>query len=289
MANRAHHINCGTLRPAAERLVGGRGKVFGRGHLVCHCLLVETKDSGLVLVDTGFGTADVAHPERFQRMFRWLGAPVFDGEETAVAHVRRLGYKPSDVRHIVMTHLDLDHSGGLEDFPKARVHVHALEHRAAMARKSSADRRRYLPAHFAHGPDFATYQDAGATWFGFAAVRPLEGLGDAFALVPLAGHTRGHSGVVVRKADGWLLHAGDMYYFQDELLAEPQCPIGLRVFQGVMQAQRSVRLGNLARLRQLAVEHGDEVEIFCAHDPADFHRQAKPSAKTATGGPTIVG
>ncbi|MFD0510570.1 MBL fold metallo-hydrolase [Streptomyces aureus] len=31
-----------------------------------------------------------------------------------------LGYAVDDVRHIVLTHLDLDHAGGLPDFPRAR-------------------------------------------------------------------------------------------------------------------------------------------------------------------------
>lgn len=37
--------------------------------------------------------------------------------------IRRLGYAASDVCHIVLTELDFDHAGGLEDFPDARVHV----------------------------------------------------------------------------------------------------------------------------------------------------------------------
>ena len=46
-AMRVHHLNCGTMNP----------HVIGR--IVCHVLLCET-DAGLVLVDTGFGLADVA-------------------------------------------------------------------------------------------------------------------------------------------------------------------------------------------------------------------------------------
>jgi len=56
------------------------------------------------------------------------------------------GYDPADVTDIVLTHLGLDHSGGLPDLPAARVHVHDAEYRAAMAVSSA------LPAHTVRVP-----------------------------------------------------------------------------------------------------------------------------------------
>ena len=41
--------------------------------------------------------------------------------------------QPGDVRHVLLTHLDRDHAGGIPDFPKARVHVHRKEHEMAVA------------------------------------------------------------------------------------------------------------------------------------------------------------
>lgn len=37
-----------------------------------------------------------------------------------------------------------------------------------------------------------------------------------------------------------------------------------------MEVDRRARLANQARLRQLARGHGDEVRMFCAHDPVEF-------------------
>ena len=34
-----------------------------------------------------------------------------DPAETAVQQVKALGYSPSDVRHVLLTHLDRDHAG----------------------------------------------------------------------------------------------------------------------------------------------------------------------------------
>ncbi len=46
------------------------------------------------------------------------------------------------MRHIVLTHLDVDHAGGLPDFPDARVHVFAREHET-MLDPPRRERRRY--------------------------------------------------------------------------------------------------------------------------------------------------
>ena len=59
---RIHHLNCGTCCPAGGRLFDGTSD-GPLGHLVCHCLLIES-DAGLILIDTGFGTRDIDHPRR---------------------------------------------------------------------------------------------------------------------------------------------------------------------------------------------------------------------------------
>ena len=117
-----HHLNCGSMCPYGARLIAGEGGL-GPTPIVCHCLLIETADS-LVLVDTGLGLDDAARPHRR------LGAPFVVAfrvqatrEEAAIEQIRARGLDPGDVRHIVVTHLDLDHAGGLPDFPAAEVHL----------------------------------------------------------------------------------------------------------------------------------------------------------------------
>ena len=271
---RVHHLNCGTCCPVGGRLFDGRSDRL-HGVLVCHCLLIET-DRGLVLVDTGYGANDVAHPERrLAKFFIGLNDPQLRQEETAVAQVRALGFDPADVRHIVVTHLDFDHAGGLQDFPNAAVHVTAKEKEVADTGTGGAfvGDRRYRQQQWDGVDDWRLYPlSGGEPWFGFDAVRDLDGLPPEILLVPLAGHTWGHSGVAIQEDGGkWLLYAADAYFFRGEVGAGAyECPPGLRGYQRLMNVDAAARLANQQRLRRLSQEHGDEVRMFCAHDVVEF-------------------
>jgi glyoxylase-like metal-dependent hydrolase (beta-lactamase superfamily II) len=245
--------------------------------MVCHCLLVEGGD-GLVLVDTGLGTADVEQPrERLGRGFLVATRPRLDREQTALAHVERLGFKRQDVRHIVPTHLDLDHAGGLSDFPEASVHVFEPELRAATERKTLGERNRYRASQLAHGPRWVQYAFEGDRWLGFERVKVI---GDDIALVPLVGHTRGHCGVAVRDGRGWLLHAGDAYFFHGEVdPSRPRSTPGLALFQRLAAIDNRTRLQNQARLRHLVRHHGADVQVFSAHDPVELEAFAGIAAE----------
>lgn len=268
---RVQHINGGSMRFPGGRYYDGQPGYLRRTETVCHCLVIET-EVGLVLVDSGLGTNVVANAGR------WLGPgarlmfdPPRDFEKTAVGELERLGYTPSDVTHVVLTHLDADHSGGLADFPDALVHVYAIEHAAAMSRHTLRERLRYRPVQFAHGPRWSTYAEFGERWFGFDAVRQLEGLPPEILLVPLIGHTAGHAGVAVDTGSGWLLHAGDAYFFAGEMdPAGVRCTRGLEKHQSMWNADKGARLHNRSRLRQLVRDHADEVRVFSAHNPTEL-------------------
>ncbi len=204
MSLKVHHLSCGTMCPRGAYFVHGSGSIFGRARIVCHVMLVETND-GLALVDTGIGLQDVRDPLRLGKGFLRRSAPKLDEAETAIAQVRALGLDVDDVRHLIPTHLDVDHAGGLPDFPNARVHVMRAE-LDALPIPTSTDR--YRPAHFAHGPKWSPYDEAGESWFGFDAVKPLiEGETDVL-LVPLFGHTAGLAAVAVKTGNGLAIARG---------------------------------------------------------------------------------
>lgn len=277
---RIHHLNCGTDCPLGGALFDGRS-IGLTGRLVCHCLLVETDQHGLVLIDTGYGLRDVHHPHRhphprITRVMRTLLNIKLCEKETALRQVEALGFRADDVRHIVLTHLDFDHAGGLEDFPEATVHLLAKEWDAATGpRPGFVSHNRYRPSQFDEVRSWRRYGAPGEPWFGFEAVRDLDGLPPEILLIPLPGHTWGHAGVAIRGTHDWLLHAGDAYFYRGEMRqAHRHCTPGLRGYQTLMEVDRTLRLSNQERLRQLSIDQRGAVQILCAHDPVEFERAA---------------
>lgn len=270
--------------PLGGRWLNGDGPVWSPGRLICHVLLIETERSGLVLVDTGLGLADLANPAA--RLGRAMSAVMrvrSREEETAIRQVQALGYAPEDVRHVVLTHMDFDHAGGLTDFPHATVHVLSAEHQAAM-RPRFSERSRYRAIQWAHAPTFELYAPEGERWKGLPCVRSLRGLPPEILFIPLAGHSRGHAAVAVERGDRWLLHAGDAYFHAGQLHPErPHCSPLLQFFQNVVATDRAELRANRERLRELARDNASDVRIFCAHDPAELEalRSEAPTSEAA--------
>lgn len=156
---KVHHLNCGTMNTPGARMV-------------CHVLVVET-DNGLALVDTGFGSQDCLDPGRVGP-FRHVIRPVLPQHETAAHQIVQMGFRPSDVRHIVLTHFDFDHIGGIADFPDAEIHVTAAEASGAVHALSLRERLRDRSVQWAHGPKLVEHDDRGEPWRGFAAAKPLR-------------------------------------------------------------------------------------------------------------------
>jgi glyoxylase-like metal-dependent hydrolase (beta-lactamase superfamily II) len=252
----------------------GRRGATGAARLSCHCILLEGSH-GLVLLDTGLGVRDVTRPRsRLSPLFLdVLCRPRLREEDTAVRQIERLGFSADDVRDIVLTHLDFDHAGGLDDFPKARVHLFAREELQASAQRSWLERQRFRPAQWSTRSRWVTYSpsDGGEAWLGLEAVRPIPSA-PYVALIPLPGHTLGHAGIAFRDDyRGWMLLAGDAYFFHGEV--DPRryhCPPGLRFYQWLMETRRDLRLANQVRLRELVRAYSSEVTVFCSHDETEF-------------------
>lgn len=251
---KVHHLNCGSmLMPGAP--------------MVCHVLLIEAAD-GLVLVDSGFGLLDCADPGPRIGPTRHVLRPVLDVAETAAQQIESLGWRRDDVRHIVLTHFDFDHIGGLADFPEAQVHVTSAEAQGAVHAPSLRERIRYRSAQWAHQPKLVEHDPGGEAWRGFGSARELF---DGIVLVPLPGHTRGHACVAVDAGHRWVLHAGDAFYHRGTLTGTP-VPRVLSVMETSFAFDRKRVRDNHARLAELAGADDPNLLVISAHDPQLFEQ-----------------
>jgi glyoxylase-like metal-dependent hydrolase (beta-lactamase superfamily II) len=240
---RIYHLDCGPVRPYFPPVASST-----------LCTLVRAGDE-LILIDTGLGTRDLAAPSLKMALFLALMRSRRNPAQTAIHQVAALGYRPEDVTHILVTHLHLDHSGGLPDFPDALVHVTRAEYEGATNPRGV--RRLFCEqAHWQHGPRWRIHDEVEPeAWFGFDAIEVREIQSARVLMIPLMGHSPGHVGVAIETPDGWLVHCGDALPFGG---LDSPAPDAIS------------RLGcgpHIDRLRRLAAEQAGEIEIISSHGP----------------------
>ena len=221
------------------------------------CLLVET-NQGLTLIDTGLGLDDYAHPTWFTQFFRIITSMPFDPQEAAVNQIQRLGYKPEDLKHIILTHMHFDHCGGLPDFPHAKVHVYKKEYDAFVKHKGLLSAG-YVKRHIAHKPGFVLYEDTNEKWFDFDAIR-LTDFEPEMYLIPMPYHSPGLCGVAIKTDTGWHFHCADAAAdFRRTDIPEMIIRLALGPY--------------MPRLRKFRAEH-PEVQMTAGHMFKDFFERA---------------
>jgi glyoxylase-like metal-dependent hydrolase (beta-lactamase superfamily II) len=262
-----HHFSAGEMQPLGGALFDGRTPGMGPAHFICHCLLLETA-WGPILIDAGVVGQDT---ERSAALIGPLFLNAFNirlrSNESAAAQITRLGHQVGDVKHVIMTHMDFDHVGGLPDFPNATIHLSRLEARAVRAPSGLKERARYGVANAVSQSNWHVYDHFNAEFFGLPAtyLDDVPGL----MLVALPGHTKGHCGVAIDLGRGqWMLHAGDAILNARELApVHPSMPTGARLLQWSMESSQRQRRRSLASLRRIRRDQGHHVEIICTHDP----------------------
>ncbi|WP_413513483.1 MBL fold metallo-hydrolase [Myroides odoratus] len=246
-----YHLNCvEILAPTGDRAIG-------------HCVLIQI-DKRLILLDAGISSYDSENPTlNFNEAFIQQVGFNFAETRSAKAQIIELGFDPSQVSDIVLTHLDCDHSSGLLDFPQATVHVGAEE-----LYHFSKEDPRYLSFVLQHQPAVQTYAPTTTSWLGFEArYLPLH-LDLSIALIPLFGHTLGHCGIAFTVGEQVCFYIGDAYYLRIEL-TDPTHPI--HELTTARAADNDQRFCNLERIKQLVSAH-PEICVFGYHDVEEFEK-----------------
>ena len=93
--------------------------------------------------------------------------------------------------------------------------------RSSTLTSNRIDRGRYFRHTIGRQTIWTEYYGAdGEPWFGFETVRALPGSADKTILVPVFGHSVGHTGIAFCTKVGWIMHAGDAYFHRADRFGE---------------------------------------------------------------------
>lgn len=197
--------------------------------------LIDTGNE-VILVDTGLpaGTPEENPDEN---------SVAFSGHDIQnyMEALAGLGYKPEQVKKILLTHRHTDHSGELRSFPNAKVYVNQEELDAAELQGIE----NLVPVTFTDG-----------AYFNFPESQTIS---DGIHFIKAKGHTKGNS-IVIVEIDGlfYMIH-GDITYV-DEALYENKLSV---VFDDLPAARET-----LDRVREFISNHPT---VYCStHSPQGY-------------------
>src|ERR1700681_2987455 len=154
----------------------------------------------LILVDAGAGT--------------WFGGGALG---RLAGSPRSAGYTPEDVDLVLVTHLHSDHVGGLTTqdgqrvFPNAEVYVAKAESDFWLSPEVAAKAPKDAQPFFQSAQAIAAAYIKAGKWHTFSG---SEAIVDGVQLVPLPGHTPGHTGYEFSSKGQKILFWGDIIHAQ---------------------------------------------------------------------------
>ncbi len=195
--------------------------------------LIRT-DEGNLLFDTGFSPTILA---QLAEMTIEVGAEI--REEDSILHrLAEIGLRPQDVHKVILSHLHIDHVGGLQYFPNAEIIVQKDEYSYAF-HPPGFSQQAYVKSDF----DFPNFE-----W------RLVDGdqvILPGVAVILTNGHTPGHHSLLVQlPQSGPLILAGDSGDLMENIEQE--------VIPGIVWSS-TLALHSIKRLKALAEIMGGTV------------------------------
>ncbi len=276
---RVHVIETGRVQTKASQIVG-RGHGLARriaplfdatwsDWLPVNAYAIEHRD-GVILIDTGV-SAGVKRLPRWHPYFRFCVRFDIEPEQEAGPQLKALRIGPADVTRVVLTHLHIDHDGGLGHFPTSEIFVSPGE--LARAAVALGQLRGYLPQRWPKAFDPKPLVLDDGPYGPFPRSKRLTRDG-AIVAVATPGHTRDHLSVIVEDGDKSVLIAGDASYNEGAMLNG--------TIDGVSDNENHAA-GTLAAIRAFA---GARPTVYLpAHDPEARRRLAERVPSPRYGGP----
>ena len=186
----------------------------------------------LILVDAGAGT--------------WWGGGALG---RLAGNLRSAGYTPEEVNIVLITHLHSDHVGGLTTqdgkrvFPNADVYVAKAESDFWLSPEIAAKAPKDAQPFFQSAQAIAAPYIKAGKWHTFKGSEPIV---DGMQVVPLPGHTPGHTGYEFSSKGQKIFFCGDIVHAQRVQLQHPEVTAVFDIDQNAAAAPRNQLLPKLA-------------------------------------------
>ncbi len=230
--------------------------------------LIRHPSAGPILVDTGLHPSIATDgKENFGGTSNRFGKPSLQPGEDVPAQLRSRGLDPNEIPIVVMTHLHIDHTSAISEFPNSTFIVSEPEWIEATT-GSGGLLKGYRRQHVDYAFEYRTVDFNRANVDSYASFgRTFDLFGDgSIRLAFTPGHSAGHMSLVCRLAKHDFVIGGDAMYLLDQLLGKAALP------------PRPEDAHNYRRsLQELKLFHSQfpDAVITPGHDP-DFYDRVQP-------------
>lgn len=252
-----------TARLAKALLLGSKENI-----VPVPAFLIRHPSAGAILVDTGLHPSIATDPkENFGALAARSGKPTLAAGEDVPAQLRKRGLEPGEIPIVVMTHLHLDHTSAISEFPNSTFVVSEAEWQEA-AHGRSPLLNGYRRAHFDYAFEYRTVSFDRANIDSYASFgRTFDLFGDgSIRLAFTPGHSPGHMSVICHLKERDFVIGGDAMYVASQLDGSEPLPPRPHDAHNLRRS--------LQELRLFRTQFPDAV-ITPGHDP-DFYTQIKP-------------
>ena len=188
--------------------------------------LIRHPSAGAILVDTGLHPSVATDPsENFGSLAtRFVDLTLEPGEDVP-SQLRKRGLEPGEIPIVLMTHLHLDHTSAISEFPNSTFVVSEAEWQAA-AHGPRPLENGYRRSHFDYAFEYRTVDFNRANIDSYASFgRTFDLFGDGSVRIAFTpGHSAGHTSIVCRLAQRDFVIGGDCVYLLSQLDGSEQGP-----------------------------------------------------------------